>query len=193
MPKVVDHEEARTRIRHAAKTVFAARGVDRTSLAAVAEQAGMGRATLYHYYPHKDALLQATAAELLREEAALFAAAAGQGGPPLQRVAEVATAVTAVFQEWGGDGRVLLQLWAADPDRLRVALEQIRTDLAHLIRQGQADGTIDRHVDPTLSAATIAGLIDGLLLQYFLDPEAFADLEDLGRHIRTTVTRMLAA
>ncbi|TDJ05786.1 MAG: TetR/AcrR family transcriptional regulator [Deltaproteobacteria bacterium] len=75
MPKIVAAAAQRRQIRLAARRVFARRGVARTGLAQVAERAGMGRSTLYHYYPDKAALVRDLARDLLQEEAELFNAA----------------------------------------------------------------------------------------------------------------------
>lgn len=57
------------RILEAAFEVFAERGVRSGTLGEVAARAGMGRATLYRYFPGKDVLVQAL---LLREARRLF-------------------------------------------------------------------------------------------------------------------------
>jgi len=77
MPKIVDATEQRGSIRRAATRVFSRRGVAGTGLAHVAREAGMGRSTIYHYYRDKTALTRDMVRELLSEEEALFAAAAG--------------------------------------------------------------------------------------------------------------------
>ena len=75
MPKVVDAAEQRSRIREAARQVFARRGVAGTGLVHVAKAARISRSNLYHYYPDKAAPFRDLAQELLDEEEALFRAA----------------------------------------------------------------------------------------------------------------------
>ena len=53
MPKVVDHDQQRERIRRTAWAVFARRGIKSTGLAHVVEAASVGRSILYHYYANK--------------------------------------------------------------------------------------------------------------------------------------------
>ncbi|RMF22212.1 MAG: TetR/AcrR family transcriptional regulator, partial [Deltaproteobacteria bacterium] len=163
VPKVVDHEELRSHIRTAARRVFARRGLAGTGLKHVAREAGMGRASLYHYYPDKKSLLADLANELLREEEELFAKAASEGGSPAERIANVVAAVTELCGQWGSEGRLLLDLWASDMDRFAAALSAIRHDLAGVIADGQACGEIDSRLDPQAAAALVAGMIDGLM------------------------------
>jgi len=191
MPKVVDHEEARARIREAARAVFAEQGLARTGLVHVARRAGMGRASLYHYYPTKDALLAGLADDLLREELLAFAAAAGSSGDPFDAIVDVATGVTRLYGDWVGEGRIVMQFWAEHPERFRSALREIRSDLAGLVLRGQKGGSIDPVLDPMGAATVVAGIIDGVLFQYFLDPDAWNEGVDAHDAVRHAVEKVL--
>ena len=52
-----DHGAKREAILEAAARVFASEGFDRASMAALAQDAGISKANIYHYYDSKDALL----------------------------------------------------------------------------------------------------------------------------------------
>ena len=52
-----DHGAKREAILEAAARVFASEGFDRASMAALAHDAGISKANIYHYYDSKDALL----------------------------------------------------------------------------------------------------------------------------------------
>lgn len=54
MPKIVDYEETRQFIIEKAMDVFSERGYYDTTLAHIADECGMGRTTLYHYFENKD-------------------------------------------------------------------------------------------------------------------------------------------
>lgn len=58
MPQVLK-KELRERILHAALEVFAAQGYTAATMAAIAERAGLGTASLYRYYPGKTELFEA--------------------------------------------------------------------------------------------------------------------------------------
>jgi AcrR family transcriptional regulator len=173
MPKIVDAFEQRRSIRVAARRVFARRDPRSTGLAHVAKVAGIGRATLYHYYPDKASLLRDLARELLEEEERLFTDALRGEASPLGRIEALAAGLTAAFEQWSAMGRMLLDLWFRDARRSRAFFRRIRRDLALLITEGQGRGEIARHLDPEVSAGMVIGLIDGILLQQFIDPAAF--------------------
>ena len=52
-----DHDEKRVGIRMAAARIFAAQGVDRASMSAIAKACGISKALIYHYYAGKAELL----------------------------------------------------------------------------------------------------------------------------------------
>jgi AcrR family transcriptional regulator len=136
--------------------------------------AGIGRATLYHYYPDKASLLRDLARELLVEEERLFETALHVEGSPLARIEGLAAGLTEVFGQWSAVGGMLLDLWFRDAKRSRPFFRRLRQNLARLVAEGQARGEIDPHLDPEVSAGMVIGLIDGILLQHFVDPAAFA-------------------
>jgi TetR/AcrR family fatty acid metabolism transcriptional regulator len=171
VPKVVDADAQRARIRRAARRVAARRGLAGTGLARVAAEAGISRPSLYHYYADKDALVRDVARELLAEEARLFEQALLVPGPVFERIERLADAVLARFAEWADSGRALLEVWCQDVGRLRPLLRRLRRALAGLIDEGQRRGEIEAALRPDETAAILVGLIDGLMLQVLLDPQ----------------------
>jgi len=180
MPKIVDAVAQRSAIRRAARRVFSQRGVAGTGLAHVAREARIGRSTIYHYYRDKTALTRDMIRELLAEEEALFSAAARGTGTPLHRLEQLTMALTGLFEGWASLERMLLDLRLRDATLFRPFFRNIRRDLAGLIAEGQRKGQIDRGLDPLFTAATIIGAVDGLLLQFLVDPRAIPDAGALG-------------
>jgi len=174
MPKVVDAAAQRLEIRRAARLVFARRGVAGTGLAHVADAAGMGRSSLYHYYPDKEALLRDLVRDLLAEEERLFDAALDGHGSALARIDRLGAELTGVFDEWVSAGRLLSELRTRWAGLFRPFFRRVRRRLARLIAEGQRDGEIDRSLDPELAAAVAIGAIDGVLLQVLVDPRALS-------------------
>ena len=192
MPKIVDEEQQRRRIRQAAARAFARRGLEGTGLSHVAREAGLGRSSLYHYYPDKAALVQDLADELLEEETALFTEAFQSGDSALDRIERLTTAIVELFDRSASTGRLMLQIWANDPDRFQTMLETLRGGLTQLVQQGQESGEIDHQLDPEASATLVIALMDGVLVQGFVDPRLFEQKGRLGNALLLAVRRMLA-
>jgi len=193
MPKIVDASAQRGEIRRAARRVFARRGIARTGLSHVAKSAGMGRSSLYHYYPDKASLVRDLARELLTEEEALFAGALRKSGRPLERIERLTSELTGLFGAWAALGRLVYDLRSLDTARFRVFFRRIRRHLTELILEGQRCGEIDRELDPELAAANVIGAIDGVLLQKFVDPAAFDDPHALARSLARSARKALQA
>ncbi len=74
-------DESHVRIPHAARTLFARHGFQRTSMADIAREAGLARATLYLRFPDKrsvfEALVEALVGEALRAADAAWRDGAG--------------------------------------------------------------------------------------------------------------------
>jgi AcrR family transcriptional regulator len=192
MPKIVDADAQRRKIRRAARRVFARRGVEGAGLVHVARLAGVGRATLYHYYANKASLVRDLVRELLSEEARLFAAALQKRqGSPLERVEGLAGELAELFGEWTALGRMLIDLWSATGAMFRPFFRKIRGDLAELISAGQREGEIDPGLDPLEAATAVIGLIDGMLLQAMVDGAAFDDTAATRRLLVTAVRKIL--
>lgn len=90
MPQVLK-AEVRERILASALQAFAAEGYERTTMAAVAARAGVGAASLYRYYPGKEALFAAAVPRavaddllaILRRRVEALAGALGVTGRPV--------------------------------------------------------------------------------------------------------------
>ncbi len=189
MPKIVDAENQRDEIRDAARRVFAERGVRGTGLAHVADAMGMGRSSLYHYYPDKDTLLADLVREMLEQERALFRTCL-RGGTPCARLEKLARACAALFPEWAAFGGLILELRLEDTKPLKAHFRGLRRDLAAVVREGQDDGSFSKELDADICASMLLGAIDGLLLQYFVDPRAFPKPAELADALCTTTRRI---
>jgi AcrR family transcriptional regulator len=193
VPKIVDVAEQRARIREAALSAFARRGVAATGLARIASEAGISRTGLYHYYPDKDALVRDLARDLLAEEERLFEQALRIPGPADDRIERLADGVLEKFVSWAHYGRPLLEIWARETQRLRPLLRRLRENLATLIEEGQAAGEIAGHLPPVETAALLIGLIDGLMIQVFVDPESVRSSKAMREALVTALRRILHA
>ena len=191
MPKQVDPAAQRSEIRNAARRVFSSRGVEGTGLTHVAREAGMGRSSLYHYYPDKAALLDDLMREALEQESLLFQTCLRGAGSTLERLDALIDASVAMFDDWAAVGRMLLDFRLRDATRFGRYFEEIRKELARVLREGQRAREVDAALDPALTAAVLIGAIDGLLLQHFLDPKAL-DPEGLRLELRRVAARALA-
>ncbi|HPG25690.1 MAG: TetR/AcrR family transcriptional regulator [Spirochaetaceae bacterium] len=192
MPKQVDPEAQKAEIRNAARRVFARQGIASTGLEHVARDAGMGRSSLYHYYPDKQTLLRELVAETLDAERAIFRHHLEAEGRALDRIDGLIDACVGLFDAWASLGRFLLDLRQIETTRFRRFFRETRRDLARVIEQGQADGELDRALDAPMVASVLIGAIDGLLVQHYFDRRAL-DPDRARATLRQIARRTLAS
>jgi AcrR family transcriptional regulator len=192
MPKLVDAVAQRREILNAARGVFARRGVEGTGLTHVADAAGMGRSSLYHYFRDKGSLVRALIREQMAQEEGLFAAALAGDGSPLERITALVGGQVEIFEAWRSTAGLTLDLWSRHAKRFRPFFRRLRELLGSLISAGQRAGEIDPNLDSEFAAAGIIATIDGLLLQYVVEPAAFSDRTRLRRALVTGVRKQLA-
>jgi AcrR family transcriptional regulator len=170
-------EETRSHILDAAGELFAERGYDATSVAAICVRAGVTKGAFYHHFASKQAVfLQLRDRWLAPLEAQLTEARDPHETLPqlLQQVADMARAM---FAEAGEDQRqqVFLELLSAarqDPTILPALLtpmRRYRAWFAQVINAGIKEGTL-RKVDRELAAQVLVSLGFGLIMLSLLDP-----------------------
>jgi AcrR family transcriptional regulator len=167
----------REEILAAARRVFADRGFRGTTIADIAEEAGIALGTIYLYFPSKEAVFAA----LNQQMAELFSTAVRDVRADRSVRATVARRIAAVFAACGRN-RDLVRLVVLNTDpgtdldkRMRAAAEARNRPLAREIAAGIEAGTI-RPCDPAVAARLIQGVISMAVYQAFVvNPNDDAD------------------
>jgi TetR/AcrR family transcriptional regulator, mexCD-oprJ operon repressor len=113
--------------------VFSEQGSS-ASMADVAEAAGVSRATLYRYFPHREALLSALAAHALADAAARLADAGLERAPVEEAIERIVRAVVAVGDRYSVLVQEHVKFDPAEAERLLG--EPMRTVFARGIESG---------------------------------------------------------
>lgn len=173
MPRVAAHkreeyaEARRDQILEAALKVFSSGGFAETTMDAVATAVGVSKASLYNYFPTKDALLQELVQRfsLLPELSALID---GIRALPAERA--IPTLVGQIWprlRERRELARVLVREVQSFPDRARVYAERVRMPayraLAQYLEARMAQGELAVG-DPLATAQCLFGMLWSFLL-----------------------------
>src|SRR4051812_43823582 len=166
-------EAARDRILQSALRAIAANGFHGSSLAQIAAEAGLTTAGLHHF-ASKEQLLVAVLAERDRLDGARFQLAGFRGLAALDRLVELVQhntmvpglvqAYTVLMGESVGEGHPGRE-WFRDRYPRR------RANIAAAIRGGIELGEIRSGVDCDALAAEIIAVMDGLQVQWVLNPD----------------------
>src|SRR3954468_7062199 len=172
--------EQRKRILRAALGLFTAHGFRGASLDAVAAEVGISRQGVLHYFPSKTHLLLGVL-DLRDEEgiaraeqrvetdfanAMIATVAHNQREPDLTRLFTVLAAESVAPEHPGHD-------------RFQERYRTVRAALAHGIEEAQRLGQLEPGIDPVHLATLVTAVMDGLQLQFLLDPESVDMVEPL--------------
>lgn len=186
MPKIAEDVRAarRDQIIAAGLACFARAGYHRTTMAGVAEQAGVSKGTPYLYFESKQALFlvlheewDCRAAD--RVNAAITALPPAERRSPRRILRAVAAAIAGHVVEETETCRVLMEaraLAAHEPAiaaAVRAADTRIHEQLDGLIAAGVAAGEWAADTDPALTARLFTAGLYGLMAQWHLAPGSF--------------------
>lgn len=170
--------DRRQEILDAAARVITERGLAETRISDIAEQAGVSPGLILYYFDSKDRLLSEaltfandqfylrTSRELRRIPTAR---------EQLRRLVDLS--VPGYLPDYGrlDEWALWIEVWVRalrDPDMARdreVLDDRWRSQIADIIRAGQASGEFDSSEDPDELALRLASLIDGLAIQVIME------------------------
>lgn len=188
MPRLVDHGQRRGQIAEALWRVAAAEGLEAVSLARVAQEAGVSKGRVQHYFGSRDELL-GFAAEQLRlrvDERIRDRTAAARPETPLAEVRAVLVALLPLDDDARTDARVgsAFLIRALGDDDLRETYRSgnrlIRQAVADRLSAAHRSGEItvlDAEREATILLALVGGLAEALLLEEYDVPAAVAVLD----------------
>jgi TetR/AcrR family fatty acid metabolism transcriptional regulator len=198
VPIIVDKDRKRREILEAAMRVFAREGYHRAKMKAVAEEAGIGKGTVYEYFKSKTDLFLALHDHMLAELKAFYMKELEGIRQPAAMLERFIAVAFQTFRLWEPFFLVFFDYWAEGgrgeqqtllQTRLREAYAVARNDVAAIIAAGVKDGSL-RCDNPLLAAASILATLDGLVLQWLCDRDAF-DLDAMRESLTQTILRSL--
>lgn len=176
MPRTIEQnqelrDESRTRIMHAALTLFARQGFERTTVRMIAEEAGISQGLMYNYFSSKHDLLRAIFEQSMRDVTESFAIAEAEPDPQ-QRIQRLVTAAFVIvrrhreFWQLSYGVRMQPEVLAGLGDALPAWTSSITHTLEGYFQDAGA-------AHPRIEAAILFALIDGVAQHYVLDPEHY--------------------
>ena len=184
-PKVIDKAEKRREIALASVEVFGTKGFERTRMEDVAKKAGVGKGTIYEYFPNKEELMTGAFEALFT---GMMAGLMPEPDPE-RNAADTLRLITertiAAAQEIGHAYRFFLEymLHASRSDKTHDFLAEVlvmyRQWLTELIQSGMDDGLFRDDIEPYETAAAIAAWFDGAIFHWYTLPDSVS-LEKMG-------------
>jgi AcrR family transcriptional regulator len=177
-------ERSAAQIVAAATRVLAAKGYARTSLLDIAREAGMSKGALHYHFPSKEALVSKVLDSALEKFATrTLEAWARNAGDPMLGLRSAVEELWILRRNRTDEVAVVADLLAQslyDPALrpqiaayYRFAAEQVNSTLVPLL----AALGLRTRVAPQLIPRLLVGLLDGLVMQHFVDDQAIDTAE----------------
>jgi AcrR family transcriptional regulator len=159
------HARRRAHILEAAAVLFAERGYDGTTTAAICKRAGIGSGTLFHYFPDKSSIFR----DLFADDLAKTRAVVGELDD-----SEPLAALLALIEHRIADagnplvpGLLVAAIIRAERDEQFASLVAddeafLRKTMTRLLRSAIANGSVDASLDADLTARWLGALVDTL-------------------------------
>ena len=175
-PRIVDKEAKRRLIQKAALKVFARQGIYDFKMIEIAEMAGVGKGTLYEYFPSKNDLIVGCFNEFMTEFDEHVASRLAELTDPVEKIRKL---IAASFEFCLADKELLDTLFdfyaAGIPRRdgksllseLSPMYQQMIAHVAAIIDDGVSSGVF-RSTDGKPVASMILALLDGVMFQIAL-------------------------
>jgi AcrR family transcriptional regulator len=185
--------DTRERILAAAAALFAETGYRGTSMVAVAEAAGLSQTGLLHHFPSKELLLAGVLQRRDEQDmAALDLGTEPRGWEVLEQLATLVERNTErepfvrLFTAMAGEA-----IDAEHPghDWLRAHHRHAVETIVAGLRQAQADGTCEPDAPLEHIARVTIAAMDGLQIQWLMDPEGVDMAGDFAAFVRTVRER----
>jgi AcrR family transcriptional regulator len=162
-----------------ARRLFVQQGYTATSIRQIAEETGIGKATVYHHFPDKQAIILALLKDTTERQLDLVDIIRSETDPRRRIEVAVKTGTTSLLKSVDiiqvvrrevPEGREQMQ------STFVVYLKEVRSLLSETIRQGIEQG-IFRPVDPADTARVLMTMIQGTFAALYLSGERFSSPE----------------
>ena len=179
MGRIVNRDAKRLQIVAAAAATFAANGYDATAMDDVAEAAGVSKGSLYDYFKNKEDLFYAVfewyQLKVMQDSVTQLEPGLSAKEQIMRFVEATVSALVAQVCLYP----VTLEVWAAAAKRgtrerfataMKTLYIEYRQSVEAMLRAAQESGELKKDMDAKAVAAMLVGAVDGLVLQYWLDP-----------------------
>lgn len=170
MPRPDVSDERIPQILDAAAMTFSRNGIDGASMNQIALAAEVSKATLYHYFQNKEALVEALVRRLFEQDQPEIERLRQRQQPATERLRAYAEALVALLTQHQHLYPIFAESYAAAARRaslqaiLRGYFETYTAAFTDIIQQGINQGELRSSVDAAAAAVTLVAVIEGSIL-----------------------------
>ncbi len=197
-PKIVDKEKRKREIAMVALKVFSEEGLEKTTIARVAKEAGIGKGTIYEYFESKDELIYGAMiawAEMIESVSAHVIEGIED---PVERLLTYARQATTTFVQDDTVAKLgldIMKLLLDDqgPHKkysvIRDASRAYKKVLMNILLDGVSIGVFRPEIarDAEKIAINIFAFLDGIAFHWLMDKDYFDIAEQVDYHMRNMI------
>ncbi|OQW98469.1 MAG: hypothetical protein BWK74_04490 [Desulfobacteraceae bacterium A6] len=182
MPRIVDRDKKRSEIAQKAIEVLAKRGFQATTIQDIADAAGLGKGTVYHYFKTKEEILSAVSEEIFHEMERSFGAALLRIDKPMEKLSALIEEALHVTEDVEHLFIVYTELWLMNIREgkyndymsfIKTLHNDLKNLTAKMIDEGKKQGLWDKDTDSDALAAYLVASFDGVVVHYMMDKGNF--------------------
>lgn len=200
-PKIVDKEQKKMEIVLAAFKVFARLGVAKTKMIDIARAASIGKGTIYEYFSSKEEIFLAGYNHFFDDYNRQIEQALARCSTPREQLDSlIHTGLSAIFDSHTDLAMVMLDFWAEgirnkdqsidEAVNLKGMYRTYRAMVVDIFNAGMSSGDF-KPINPLPLAASVIAMLDGLMLQWVMEPEIF-DVKKVADTISQTLLEGIA-
>ena len=193
MPKIVDEqmrEATRTRILHEAASEFARLGFDQANINTIAEQAGIGKGTIYLYFENKREVFLAMLRHIAQSQLATIRAALATEGTLQQRLERLFCAFVHLAEAESDTFNVYMSALygvnRAFQDEATKLLRSYVTVIALVLEEGRARGELECN-DIESTALMVLSLTESFVLSARVLGQSEREINKQAEHVARLV------
>jgi AcrR family transcriptional regulator len=181
MPIIVDKKKKKAAILEASIRIFSRQGLRKTKISDIAEEAGIGKGTIYEYFKSKDEVFAAAFGYFMEKLEGNIAGRLFRIHDPLEKLKAYFDSWMAVLEgEYRDFLEITLDFWAEGirerEESQLINLEHLYTQnimvLDSLLSECVSKGEI-KSIDTRLAASVLLGALDGIMLQMVMFKDSF--------------------
>lgn len=182
MPKIVNRDKKRSEIAQKAIAVLAKRGFQATTIQEIADAAGLGKGTIYHYFKTKEEILLVVSEQIFHETERSFGAALLRIDEPMEKLSALIEEALRVTDDMEHLFIIYTELWLINVrdghygdfiSVMKILHNDLKNLVAKLIEEGKKQGLWAEDTDADALANYLISSFDGVIAHYMMDKEGF--------------------
>lgn len=182
MPKIVNRNKKRSEIAQKAIALLARKGFQSTTIQDIADAAGLGKGTIYHYFKTKEEILIVISEELFNEMAKSFGAALQLIDEPQEKLSALIEEALHVSDDVENLYVVYTELWLMSfrgdhANDFMIVIKNLNDAMKNLvamaIEEGKKQNLWAKETDSDALATYLISSFDGVVFHYMMDKKNF--------------------